>query len=109
MDMATDENIEEFIDEATWMNKMAEVKKVIVQHAVSGGIFVHSGSLNGRSGVKDKTFRLAAALLLRLLVIISLLLTSGLYYIIVVPWPSEDPQDVRSLSAASGMQEAHSS
>ena len=96
IDVATAETTEELIDDTLWPSKMKKLEEQIKHHGASGGIFVHSGVQGaGARASKDKSTRLAAALLIRMMAIISLLISSGRLYFFVVQWPREADEDIR--------------
>ena len=70
IDLNSELEIEQFVDETTWSNKVDRCRAMITEHDVSVGVLVHPG-LRSHSASKDKETRLASALLLRMLSIIT--------------------------------------
>ena len=110
IDLSTESEIEKMVDDTTWLARFSSLTQQLIHHGAGGGIFVHAGLTSSSSSAsKDKTSRLAAALLLRMMRIIEHLINKGLKFLLIVAWPMGSHDDLRLHGLAAPIKECPSS
>ena len=97
IDLSSDEEVERFIDEATWSTRLAKFKSSIYENTIAGAVISHTGLQKVMDHEKRlKQVRLSSALLIRLVSVLELLLDHGVPFVFIVPWPEDSREDIRT-------------
>ena len=97
IDLSSDEEVEKFIDEATWSTRLAKFKSSIYENTIAGAVISHTGLQKVMDHEKRlKQVRLSSALLIRLVSVLELLLDHGVPFVFIVPWPEDSREDIRT-------------
>ena len=101
--LESDKEVEDFVDESRWSEKLSKIKSTMVDLSVKAACFIHSMPTRSRgTNVRDKTTRLSLALLLRLVSLATLMIQSAIPYVLISSWPDGEELDVRELDGFMG-------